>query len=39
MAVAYPEATPYYYFRAACDGSGFHNFSITFEEQIANACP
>lgn len=39
MAVAYPEASPYYFFRAACDGSGYHNFSITFEEQIANACP
>jgi UPF0755 protein len=39
MAVAYPEATPYYFFRAACDGSGYHNFSVTFEEQIANACP
>lgn len=39
LAVAYPEATPYYFFRAACDGSGYHNFSITFEEQIANACP
>lgn len=39
MAVAYPEITPYFYFRAACDGSGYHNFSVTFEEQIANACP
>lgn len=39
MAVAYPEATGFYFFRAACDGSGFHNFSVTFEEQIANACP
>lgn len=39
MSVAYPESTPYYFFRAACDGSGYHNFSITFEEQIANACP
>lgn len=39
MAVAYPEATPFYFFRAACDGSGYHNFSVTFEEQIANACP
>ncbi|MCC7118905.1 MAG: endolytic transglycosylase MltG [Anaerolineales bacterium] len=38
-AVAYPQATPYYYFRAKCDGSGYHNFSATFEEQIANACP
>lgn len=38
-AVANPQSTPYYYFRAKCDGSGYHNFSITFEEQIANACP
>ncbi|KXK12836.1 MAG: aminodeoxychorismate lyase [Chloroflexi bacterium OLB14] len=38
MAVAYPESSPYYFFRAACDGSGYHNFSVTFEEQIANAC-
>ncbi len=38
-AVAYPEQTPYYFFRAACDGSGRHNFSQTFEEHKANACP
>jgi UPF0755 protein len=38
-AVAYPEASPYYYFRARCDGSGYHFFAVTLEEQIANACP
>lgn len=39
MAVAYPQTSPYYFFRAACDGSGYHVFAETFEEQIANACP
>jgi len=39
MAVAYPQTSPYYYFRAACDGSGYHVFAATFEEQIANGCP
>jgi UPF0755 protein len=38
-AVAYPAETPYYYFRAACDGSGKHNFARTFEEHQQNACP
>ena len=38
-AVAYPAQTPYYYFRAACDGSGRHNFSQTYTEHLANACP
>jgi UPF0755 protein len=38
-AVAAPETTDYYYFRAACDGSGQHNFAKTYEEHIANACP
>lgn len=38
-AVAFPEQTPYYYFRAACDGSGRHNFATSFEEHQANACP
>jgi UPF0755 protein len=38
-AVAYPEQTPYFYFRAACDGSGRHNFSETFEEHLQYACP
>ncbi len=38
-AVAFPAQTPYYYFRAACDGSGRHLFSETFEEHLANECP
>jgi UPF0755 protein len=39
QAVAKPVATDYYYYRAACDGSGRHNFSRTFDEHLANACP
>ena len=38
-AVAFPAETPYYYFRAACDGSGRHTFSETFDEHVNNACP
>jgi UPF0755 protein len=38
-AVAFPGSTPYYYFRAACDGSGRHTFARTLEEQVSNACP
>lgn len=37
-AVAYPAQTPYYFFRAKCDGSGFHNFAETFEEHLNNGC-
>lgn len=37
-AVAFPAETPYYFFRAKCDGSGYHNFSVTFEEHLDNAC-
>jgi len=37
--VAFPAETPYYFFRARCDGSGLHNFSITFEEHLQNSCP
>ena len=37
-AVAFPAETPYYFFRAACDGSGRHNFAITFEEHLENSC-
>lgn len=39
QAVAFPAQTPYYYFRAACDGSGRHNFATTFSEHLSNACP
>jgi UPF0755 protein len=38
-AVAFPAQTPYYYFRAACDGSGRHNFAETFDDHLANGCP
>ena len=38
-AVAFPAQTPYYYFRATCDGSGRHVFAETFEEHLLNACP
>lgn len=38
QAVAFPADTPYYYFRARCDGSGLHNFAVTFEEHLQNSC-
>jgi UPF0755 protein len=38
-AVAFPAQTPYFYFRATCDGSGRHTFAETFEQHKANACP
>ncbi len=38
-AVVYAPPSPFFYFRAACDGSGLHNFAVTFEEHLANACP
>ena len=37
-AAAYPEETPYYYFRARCDNTPFHNFSKTYEEHVSYAC-
>ncbi len=38
-AVAFPADTSYYYFRAKCDGSGYHIFAETLDQQIQNACP
>jgi UPF0755 protein len=38
-AVAYPAQTGYFYFRARCDGSGRHVFSVTYEEHLQNGCP
>jgi UPF0755 protein len=38
-AVAFPAESPYFYFRAACDNSGTHVFSVSFEEHVNNACP
>ena len=37
-AVAYPEQTDYYYFRAKCDNTPYHNFSRTYEEHVSYAC-
>ncbi|NDJ33917.1 MAG: endolytic transglycosylase MltG [Chloroflexi bacterium] len=38
-AVIYPAESPYFFFRATCDDSGRHNFAVTFDEHLANACP
>lgn len=38
-AVAQPAVTDYLYFRAACDDSGAHNFSTTYDEHLNYACP
>ncbi len=37
-AVAFPAQTPYYFFRARCDGSGLHSFAETFDQHLSNAC-
>ena len=37
-AVAFPAETNYYFFRAKCDGSGFHIFAETYDEHLQNAC-
>ena len=37
-AVAFPETSEYYYFQAACDGSGWHQFTRTYEEHLQNLC-
>ena len=39
MAVAFPDQSPYYFFRARCDGSGLHLFAVSYEEHLQNACP
>ena len=38
-AVASPDKTPYFYFRAACGQTGEHVFSKTFEEHKQKSCP
>jgi UPF0755 protein len=38
-AVADPSRSSYYFFQAKCDGSGYHNFSETFEQHQQNNCP
>ncbi len=39
QAVAFPEASEFYYFQANCDNSGYHTFAVTFEEHLSNGCP
>jgi UPF0755 protein len=38
VAVAYPDDSPYFFFRAKCDGSNSHTFSITYEEHLEAGC-
>ena len=37
-AVAHPEHSDYYYFRARCDNTPYPNFSRTYEEHVSYAC-
>ncbi len=39
QAIAAPASTPYYYFSARCDSSGYHTFARTFDEHMKNLCP
>jgi len=38
-AVAFPENSTFFFFQAACDGSGLHVFAVSFEEHLGNNCP
>lgn len=38
QAVAQAPSSPYYYFQAACDGSGKHVFAVSYEEHLGNNC-
>ena len=38
QAVLHPEQSDYLYFRAKCDGSGYHDFSLTYEEHRLKSC-
>lgn len=37
-AAIHPEVSQFYFFRAACDGSHYHQFAKTFAEHLNNAC-
>lgn len=36
--VLFSSGSPYFYFRADCDGSGSHVFSVTYEEHLSKSC-
>lgn len=38
QAAIYPAESNFFYFRAACDDSHYHNFAVTFDEHLANGC-
>ena len=38
LAAVYPAESGFFYFRAACDNSHYHNFAETFDEHLANGC-
>jgi len=38
IAALNPTESPYFYFQADCGGSGYHNFSETYEEHLAKSC-
>lgn len=38
QAAVYPAESNFFYFRAACDDSHYHNFAVTFDEHVANGC-
>lgn len=38
-AVAFPEASAYLFFRNACDNSGYHTFSLDYNEHLQKECP
>ncbi|HAF61088.1 MAG TPA: endolytic transglycosylase MltG [Anaerolineaceae bacterium] len=39
IAIAMPLQSDFYYFRSACDGSGYHVFARDYAEHQSNACP
>ncbi len=39
IAIAIPVQSDFYYFRSACDGSGYHVFAREYAEHQSNACP
>lgn len=38
QAAIFPAESGFFYFRAACDNSHYHNFAVTFAEHVANGC-